>query len=807
MKRKILIGTGCALLALAAAPAVAQQPAGGGGALMPVRVVAAEGRILMTLPPPDRDGVSGRYLYASALRTGLGSADLRLDRGMLGGEQILAFRRIGKKIAVTFENPRFKASGDAGVQAGGRDSFPFSTIVMLDIAGTGPDGTTTVDIAPFLTRDLVGIADTLNQGGKGFRLAETLSAADPSSVKIFPDNVEMEALQTYTSDAPGRDVSAIASEPKQVSFIVHHSFIRLPGPGFQTRKFDVRAGSFVTQHYDYGTPLGEPVVEQLANHFRLEKVDPSAARSRVKKPIIFYIDRAAPEPIRTALMEGVNYWRTAFDKAGLIDAFEARILPEGADPLDVRYSMVNWSNRLTRGWSYGGGITDPRTGEIIKGNVVIGALRVRQDMIIFEGLVGADQDNKGGPNDPVRVSLDRIRQLGAHEVGHALGFMHNFAGSIQDRTTVMDYPPPRIKLTNGKIDLSDAYAKGGGPWDDFTVDWLYGQPKPGEDPDVAARRKALAAKDLLFITDVDGRAPDTPSPWGSMWDDGADPVDALGHMMAVRKVALANFGTAVLQPNEALSNLRRKFVPVWLLHRYNIDATGKLIGGIDYRYAVNGDNHPPAQPVPAARQMAALDALLATLSADALTVPDRLVMPLSAAVNGGRDLQYNLEVFQNASASAFDPLVAADAAAQMTLDSLLAPARLTRVYEQHRRDPAYLGVDRLLDRLLAATVDARKDAVGRRIAFRTILTMARTARDNDTSVDVAALINDRLRGLADRLKAAGTGEDGAWARSVAQILSNDGALTRELAKRPAAPAIPPGMPIGSSESDWFDDVM
>ncbi|GAA3705295.1 zinc-dependent metalloprotease [Sphingomonas cynarae] len=795
---------GAILLTGYSLPVVAQQTV-----LLPVKTLPTEGRILITLPAPDGDGVSGRFLYATSLRTGLGSANLRLDRGMLGPEQIVAFRRVGRKLAVTFENHQFRATGDAGVAAGGRTSFPTTIVAMLDIVSTDPGGALTVDLAPFLTRDTMGIADALNTGpaaGKGFRLVDSLSAADPASVKVFPDNIEIDALQTYQSDMPGREVGRIAPDPRQLGFTVHHSFVRLPAPGFVPRRFDIRSGAGGNQYYDYGTPLGQDVVQQFANRFRLEKVDPAAARSRVKKPIVFYIDRAAPEPIRTALKEGVNYWAAAFDKAGLVDAFRAEILPEGADPLDVRYNMVNWSNRLTRGWSYGGGIADPRTGEIVKGNVVIGALRVRQDMAIFEGLVGAGESNSGSASDPVRVSLDRIRQLGAHEVGHAIGFMHNFAGSTQNRSTVMDYPGPRIKLTDGRIDLSDAYAPGGGAWDDFTVDWLYADPAPGRDPDAAAATKALAiqAKGVRFITDIDGRASDAPSPWGSMWDDGPDPVASLNHMLTVRRLAIGRFGPRVLRPGEALSDLRRKFVPVWLLHRYDVDAVGKLVGGIDYAYAVAGDNHPAPIPVPAAAQNAAIDALLATLSTEALTVPAALVMPLSSPMNGRSDVQFDQEVFRNAGAAAFDPLVAADVAAQITLDSLLAPARLARLYEQHRRDPGLPGVETLLDRLAAATIGSRRDAVGRRIAYRTLLSMADAVQDETISPDVAALLGDRLRTIGATLGKGGTGEDGAWSRHVAGLLADDDRLTRELAKRQKVPAIPPGMPIGG-DSGWFGD--
>jgi hypothetical protein len=794
-------------------PAAAQTTT---AALLPTRTELAEGRVLFTLPAPDAQGVAGRFLYASSIREGLGSADLTIDRGMVGSQQILAFRRIGKKVAVVFENHQFRATGDADVVKGGVESFPTSVIAMLDVVSTDAAGGLVVDISPFVTRDVNGITAVLNGGasltggsnagsGRGFRLVDALSAVDPASLKAFPDNIEIDALQTYASDQPGRDVTNIAPDPRQVSFIVHHSFIRLPGPGFVSRKYDQRSGTFGDLHYDYGTPLGEDVAQSVANRFRLEKVDPAAPRSKVKKPIIFYIDTAAPEPVRTALMEGVNYWKTAFDKAGFIDAFEAKMLPAGVDPLDIRYNMVNWTNRLTRGWSYGGGIIDPRTGEIVKGNVVLGALRVRQDMILFEGLVGTAEENKGTANDPVRVSLARIRQLGAHEVGHALGFQHNFIGSTEDRTSVMEYPGPRVKLVNGKIDLSDAYKDGGGAWDDFTVDWLYSVPPPGVDQNRWAWDKAQAIQGKVRYVIDGSRGPEGVSPYSSMWDDGPDPTASLKQIMAVRRVALTNFGPGVLHPGEPMANLQRVFVPVWLLHRYSVYSAAKAIGGIDYDYLVVGDGRDFARPAPAAMQTSALDALLETLSSRELTVPDRLVMPLSSAATGPRNVQFSQEVFKTAAYTAFDPLVAADVAAQITLDALLDTTRLIRVYEQHRRDPALPGLDMLLDRITAAAVDQRGDAVARRVAYRTLITMARVARDPESSPDVVAIVNDRLQTIAARLARGGAGEDGAWSRSVARLLTNEDMLAREFAKKQVAPTIPPGMPIGggSPEADWM----
>jgi hypothetical protein len=811
LDRRRLAAMGAALASLIPAAALAQD-----GALFRTQALPAAGTVQFTLPQvPDHgadDSEAGCYIYSTAMRTGLGSPGLMLDRGALGGgyggnTELLCFRRMGDKVAAIFRNPRFQATGDASTERGARESFPFAIAAMLPIVRS--DGSAlVVDMAPMLARDVNGIAGVLNRDGRNYRLAPELGAVDTASLKAFPDNVEIDVAQTFTSDAPGPEVSGLAADPRQVSFIVHHSFIRLPEPGFVPRAYDPRSPANGMLAYDYGAPLGEPVARQMAVRFRLEKTDPSATRSTVVKPIVFYIDPAAPEPVRTALMDGVNYWAKSFEAAGFVDAFRAEILPADADPLDVRYNIVNFANRLTRGWSYGGGIVDPRTGEIIKGNVVIGSLRVRQDITIFEALVGTAQNGTGGRNDPVEAALARMRQLGAHEVGHAIGFMHNFAGSTQDRSSVMDYPSPRWRIANGQVDLGDAYAPGGGVWDDFSVDWLYGDPAPGVDPDAHASAKALAAQEqgLAFITDIDGRSPDLPSPVGSMWDDGPDPLAGLANTLAVRDIALANFGEGVLLPGEALANLRRKFVPLWLLHRYDVDAAGKLIGGLDYQYGVRGDRHQDPAPFPAEQQRAAIAALIDTLSPARLTVPDGLVPLLSVPTTSLPDPQFNTEVFDNAGAAAFDPLVAADVAAQITLNSLLAPARLRRLAEQQRRDPAMPGIADLLAALDTKVIASRPDMVARRVAWRTVLTMAAAQRDPATSPEAAALLHARLGTIARRLAGEGSraGEDGAWAAYAAEILGDEARLAPLLQQPAGAPAIPPGMPIGG-DSGWFSE--
>lgn len=807
------VSVSLAALALAC-PAVAQDRAPAPASqvdapLLRVRGDVASGRIMVTLPRPDADGVAGRYLYTPALRSGLGAAPTSLDRGRIGDTQLVALRRIGKKIAIEFENPRFRVPGQPGARS---PDFATSVAWMGDIDRTEADGSIVFDIAPFLAADTLGIARALGQeggslgggaaqgAGSGFKLDAGLSVADPASVRSFPRNIEIDSLQTYTSDRPGDEVSNIAPDPRRVTLAVHHSFMALPAAGYRPRRLDPRVGGFATQVVDYGTPLGQDVVYDLANRFRLERVDPAAARSRVKAPIVWYVDRAAPEPIRTALVEGASWWKSAFEAAGLVDAFDVRVLPEGADPLDARYNMITWVDRATRGWAYGQQVTDPRTGEILRGMVVLGSERARQDIQIFQGLVDAALTGGGGPNDPARVAIARLRQLSAHEVGHSIGFAHNFAASTQDRASVMDYPPPRIGLVDGRPDLSDAYGVGMGGWDMATVDWLY-----GDDAAADAKAAAIAAKGWRYVPDDNARRADTAQPWGGLWDDGADPVAELDRLMAVRRAAIAAFGERNLLPGEPLSTLRRRFVPIYLLHRYQTVAAAKSIGGVDFAYTLKDDPRGTPRPVAADTQRAAIAAVLRTIAPDALQLPGALPALLSAPRNGTDNRQFEIELFETAGGPVFDPLVAADTATQLTLGTLLAPRRLQRMEVQHAVDPAMPGVTALLDAVEGAALADRATPLGRRIATRAIVVMAGAARATATPPEAAALLTERVNRIATRLaRTAAGGDEGAWAAGLSRQLLDPQALATLIAERPRTPDIPPGDPIGSD--DWMAPV-
>ncbi|MEM6327652.1 MAG: zinc-dependent metalloprotease [Bacteroidota bacterium] len=764
--------------------------------LFPLYWDASTGHVWLEIPAMDED-----FLYAHGLSAGLGSNDVGPDRSQLGGERIVRFERVGPKVLLVQPNLRYRATTDNPAEAlAVRDAFAES-IEWGFTAVAETDGRVLVDATAFIVRDVHGIARTLRQTRQGtFRLDPARSAPVPTMLKAFPRNTEMEARLTFASDAPGRFVRDVAADPYAPTVRVRHSFIALPEPGYEPRAFDPRSGYFPLNYADYATPIGEPTTQRLITRHRLECAAPPDASGMcdAKEPIVYYLDPGTPEPVRSALLDGARWWTEAFEAAGFRDGYRVEVRPDSIDPMDARYSTIQWVHRATRGWSYGASIVDPRTGEILKGHVSLGSLRVRQDYLLAEGLLSPyTGDARLGDDDPMlEMALARIRQLSAHEVGHTIGIAHNFAASTDGRASVMDYPAPLATLTEaGTVDLSDAYGVGIGAWDIQAV-------KYGYTPDASALPGILQETldlGLGYITDYDSRPPGAATPTGHLWDNGTDAVQALRDAMAVRRSALDRFGEAAIRDGRPMAQLEEVLVPLFLHHRYQVEATAKLVGGVHYAYTLRGDGQPPPEPVAAEAQRAALEALLATLDPSELALPEAVVGMIPPRPPGYYDTR---ERFDRRTGVALDPVAPAETAAQLVVGLLLNPERAARLVYQHDRDPDLPSFAEVLERSTSAIGGLQAEGTVEAEIVRAILTawvqgLLSLAADTDAAPPVRARAQNALVGIGGALAGAQpTNEDGVHAQWLAGEIRRFVSREYEADERPEPLRTPPGSPIG-----------
>ena len=754
------------------------------------------------------DKLDEEFLYVNSLAAGIGSNDIGLDRSQLGNTRVVRFVRVGPKILMIQPNYDFRATSGVELEEKSVDeAFAQSVLFGFDVEAREGERVL-VDATDFLMQDSHGVVETLRRNNQGsYSLDKSRSAIYLPGTFNFPKNSEFESTLTFTGTGAGGWLRSVVPSSDAVTVRQHHSFVELPDSGYKPRKFDPRSGFYPISFQDYSAPIGGEFNKRYIVRHRLEKKDRNAEVSEAVHPIIFYLDNGTPEPVRTALLDGGAWWNQAFEAAGYKDAFQIKVLPDDAHPLDIRYNVINWVHRFTRGWSYGSSVVDPRTGEIIKGNVLLGSLRVRQDYLIAEGLLAPYEEGVDPDPQMLKMALDRIRQLSAHEIGHTLGIAHNFAASANDLASVMDYPHPMATLnSDGTFSLENAYDLGIGEWDKRTVIWGYQDFPDGVNEEVALNEIINETIDmgLLYLSDEAARPQGGAHPAAHLGEYGSEVVAQLGHILDIRQAALTRFGERNIKMGRPMSSLEDVLVPIYLYHRYQTEATVKLLGGVDYAYNLRGDGQPGPQIVDAATQRSALDMLLQTLNPQVLALPETLldlIPPQPARISSSR------EHFRGYTDPVLDPIAMAEVASDHAASLIFNPQRAARLLNQSARNSENLSFEDVVQTILSHSVLGDRKAgyygaIQRSINMSVLRNLISLAAAQNAAPDVKSVSKWILQNLQlDLSEKMNSTDDMIWSAHYSEISNLIDQFIAEPSEfsAPSAPYSPPGAPIGSGD--------
>jgi hypothetical protein len=753
-----------------------------------------------------------QFIFQSSLPKGIGSNDIGLDRGQLGNTRLVQFENAGDKVFLRELNSYYRANTSNQLEKEAvEEAFASSIIWGFKVAKRSKDNKKIlIDYTPFLLSDIHNLSASLKQRKQGnFKIDASRSALYEKRSKSFPHNTELEATVTFTGSGAGQYLKSVTPDASAVTVNLHHSLIKLPDNNYKPRAFHPFSGFWSAEYADYASAIDEPLIKRNIPRHRLIKKDPTAMLSESVEPIVYYLDAGVPEPVRSALLEGASWWNQAFTAIGYKDAFQVKLLPSDADPMDVRYNVIQWVHRATRGWSYGASVIDPRTGEIIKGHVTLGSLRVRQDYLIALGLTSPFKSENTDTSAMKAMALARIRQLSAHEVGHTLGIAHNFAASVNNRASVMDYPHPYITLKNDEIDLSNAYAENIGVWDKYVIAYGYSDVAQKEEGSYLANLiKEAKAKGLEYVSDADARAKSSAHSTGHLWDNGENASDELLRVLKVREVALTNFGLNSIPNGTPFAEIEAVLAPIYNFHRFQVEAAAKLISGVQYSYSVKGeatqnsDNNKVFNIVSGKEQNAAFQALLTTLTTKTLTLPDHITALIPPKAYG---YYRDRESFTSNTGITFDPVSAAQGSAKHTIALILNAQRLARLAQQHVMNKDILSVGDVFNQLINATVKQEAQTgmsllVQQRVNQEVIEHLLTLWHNKSLVTEVRAEVYMALLNLEEWLDDNNDARKykGLWAQFNLFERQIEHSLKQgELISPNSSIAMPPGSPIGS----------